>query len=526
MSRFKRPAPEVSPEALAEPELGRGTAIALVAGFVLLLAGVPLHQAWCELRAGTPVHALDLLRKPPHLSDFRLHDEGNPLRAFEQSLVDASIARKALAPQVQALLSGALGAGSDYVVRGRGDWLFYRPCVDYVSGPAFLTERAQIPPSPTHVDVGPLEAIARLQADCRAAGVRLVLMPTPEKNQLQLAELTGEPLGALPQNADDERFLAAVRALGVELFDPTPQLLPLAREGRAFLHQDTHWTPEAMDAVAAALAARLREQGPYAPQRAWHSRPSPVRRNGDLVFNLRLPADQQLFPPETANVEQVIADDGAPFQSERGAEVLLVGDSFTNIYAQADMGWGESGGLAAHLAMHLGAGVDSIAVNAGGASDARRQLAARPDPLAGKKVLIWQFGARDLAERNWEAIPIHAKPRPAADASGPLVVLAVLQTRPSLPPSSTLYANARVFLKYDVKRVLSGHYQGRSLLVEVPVLRDRKPLASLAYRVGEVQQLTLVEKVPQEWDGQPVVDETGEYDLAPLWGEKVESHSE
>lgn len=513
---------KLEPEDLARPQLERGAAYALAAGFVLLLAGVPIHQALTELRQDGQVRALQLLRETPQLSDFALDDRGNPLRAFEQSLVEASIPRRAARPRLQALLTGALGAGNASVVLGRGGWLFYRPGIDYVSGPGFLSERAALSGARSRADVGPLAAISRFQADCRAAGVRLVLMPVPEKNQLCFEHLTGSPSSALPRSADYLELLARLRTMGVEVFDPTPVLAQAAHENRAFLRQETHWTPQAMDAVAAALAHHLRGSVSLAASRSgWTTARKPITRLGDLVYNLQLPPDQALFAPETAIIEPVQTPAGAPFESDRDAEVLLLGDSFSNVYAQADMGWGEHAGLAAHLALHLGSPVDAIAVNAGGASESRRQLAARADPLAGKKVVVWEFVARDLSERNWEEIPMRGKPRPAAASRGPLVVLAKLLTRPSLPPASTLYANARVFLKYEVKRVLSGRYGGAAVLVQVPVLRDRQPLPSLHYRVGALQELTLAEKVPDEWEGQPVVDDTGEYDLAPLWGAAV-----
>ena len=148
----------------------------------------------------------------------------------------------------------------------------------------------------------------------------------------------------------------------------------------------------------------------------------------------------------------------------------------------------------------------------------------RTSPFFFTQNVIWEFVLRDLSERNWQVIPIRSRPRPPVEAKGgALVVLAELLTRPSLPPANTLYANARVLLKYRVKQVVSGKFDGPEVLIQVPVLQDRKPLPSLRYRVGAVQRLTLTSAVPAAWEGQPVVDETGEYDLSPMWGERVEA---
>ena len=69
-------------------------------------------------------------------------------------------------------------------------------------------------------------------------------------------------------------------ARGVSVFDPTPLLLG----PEAYLATDTHWRPEAMERVAAALARRLEEQGalaPAAPVR-YARAARPARHFGDL----------------------------------------------------------------------------------------------------------------------------------------------------------------------------------------------------------------------------------------------------
>ena len=92
------------------------------------------------------------------------------------------------------------------------------------------------------------------------------------------------------------------------------------------------------------------------------------------------------------------------------AEVLLLGDSFTNIYSLHAMGWGQSAGLAEHLSAALAQPLDVIARNSDGAFAARqilqRELAAGRDRLSGKKVLIWEFAVRELACGDWKHIPL------------------------------------------------------------------------------------------------------------------------
>ena len=87
------------------------------------------------------------------------------------------------------------------------------------------------------------------------------------------------------------------------------------------------------------------------------------------------------------------------------ADVLLLGDSFTNIYSLASMGWGDSAGLAEQLSYALGRPLDRIVQNDDGAFATRALLQrAGPERLAGKRVVIWQFAARELMSGDWKVI--------------------------------------------------------------------------------------------------------------------------
>ena len=83
----------------------------------------------------------------------------------------------------------------------------------------------------------------------------------------------------------------------------------------------------------------------------------------------------------------------------------MLGDSFANIYSLASMGWGDSAGLVEHLSYALGRPVDRILQNDDGAF-ATRDILRRDGParLAGKRVVIWQFAARELAFGDWRVI--------------------------------------------------------------------------------------------------------------------------
>jgi alginate O-acetyltransferase complex protein AlgJ len=133
---------------------------------------------------------------------------------------------------------------------------------------------------------------------------------------------------------------------------------------------------------------------------------------------LKLPEDQQVFAPQSVVVHQVQDAAGTPWEADANADVLLLGDSFSNIFSLEGMGWGASAGLGPQLALSLGRPVDVIAQNDSGAFATRqalsRELEAGQDRLAGKRVVVWEFAARELSVGDWK--PMKFANPPASEA--------------------------------------------------------------------------------------------------------------
>jgi alginate O-acetyltransferase complex protein AlgJ len=87
--------------------------------------------------------------------------------------------------------------------------------------------------------------------------------------------------------------------------------------------------------------------------------------------------------------------------------VLVLGDSFANIYSLESMGWGTSAGLVEHLSHQLERPVDRMVQNAAAAFATREMLArAGPQRLASKRVVIYQFAVRELAFGDWKRLDL------------------------------------------------------------------------------------------------------------------------
>jgi hypothetical protein len=391
-------------------EVARPVAWALVGSFLLAIVALPLGQLYLEQSAEEESPLLDLLRREPTAEN---------LRQVEHDLEEASYAKAFVQPRLQLLLTQLGRVGNRRAVVGRDGWLYYTPGVLHVAGPGFLNPDVQrqrelgeraADEAPIHAD--PRPAILDFNAALARRGIRLVLMPVPDKAAVEAASLhaRGRP-SRLPDNPDLERFLAELRAGGVAVFDAR-ELLPGAEQGPAFLVQDTHWTPAWMEHVARALGAFVSELGVLgaAPEPALHADEQSAERVGDLVDMLKLPEEQAVFQPQAVRIHPVLDAQGNPWEPDPNAEILLLGDSFTNVFSLEGMGWGAAAGLGPQLALALQRPLDVIAQNDSGAYVTRRalarELAAGNDRLAGKRVVIWEFAARELSAGDWQRIEL------------------------------------------------------------------------------------------------------------------------
>ena len=428
-----QPLPEI-----AHTEMGRRPARLFVAACLLSLLYMPLAQhvlpsgdEW-GLRAGPfddlvagvgEIGAGDTFfranrRLKQHMDDF------------ERELERISHLKEQAFPTTQWLLLAWGGAGNERVYPGDGGWLYLRSGFDYLTGPPFLDpsvlrrRKLDAPAWQPAIEPDPRPAILDFASQLKERGIHLVILPAPTKPMIHpepLAPGLDPAAGEGLHNPSFEAFRAELEAAGVTVFDPAPAMVRARRETGLdqYLRTDSHWSPEGLDTVAGALADRVRRLDlPFAaiPSRqrrangtpSWRRQEQPIESVGDLERVLLLPPWQKLFEPQTALTQRVVSPAGRPWRSDLRAEILLLGDSFANVYAQPDVGWGRSAGLAEQLSYFLQRPVDRLAINAGGASGTRRRLAEEiasgRDRLAGKKLVIFQFAARDLAMGDWQLV--------------------------------------------------------------------------------------------------------------------------
>ncbi|MFN2446049.1 MAG: hypothetical protein ABR606_10795 [Vicinamibacterales bacterium] len=449
MSTSTHPESPLDREHIAHIEVGNtnvspGIARSLVLWFLLMLAALPSVEwvgaddaesrgapsAWAHL-SGLPEVMADRLAAlhagVPEASHWTRIVTANravleALSAFETALEDDSPVGRLLRPPTQVVLSGWLGVGNERVYAGRDGWLFYRPDVEYITGRGFLEpqqlERRARSASEfeTVPQPDPRPAIRQFKRDLDARGIKLVVMPTPVKSTVHPDRIAPAyhferaPL----QNASYAAFLDDIAREGVLLFDPASEVARAREESSEppYLATDTHWRPEAMQRVAEALTAFLARHVtlPSVQPPGYRVEPREARQIGDTTAMLDLPAGQTLYPPERVALRFVVGPNGDPWRPSRDADVLVLGDSFSNVYSLSTMGWGESAGFIEQLSYVLQRPVDRIVQNDQGAQATRvllsRETGGSSDRLAGKRVVVWQFAARELAFGNWTVIPL------------------------------------------------------------------------------------------------------------------------
>jgi len=414
----KLPREEEADLALKNTKFAPGTRQTLIALFLLTIVAVPAIQLVGEFRAAGSISRMPMLSIFESLP-WLPHSED--LKRVERTLENESLVSQWLLPRVQYLLTVLLGAGNEQVYLGHDPWLFYRADVDQVIGPPFLDPvRMKHRLQTSRVQPDPIQAIVDFRNQLAARGIDLVVLPVSVKPSVEGEMLAvsnanrTQASGALPNPSFNE-FKARLEREKVRLFDPARFLMERGRNGHRYLETDTHWRPETMELVAERLADFLQ-----LPVAAGSTSPSIIEKEivarGDIAALLKLSRGDKFFPLEKVTIRQVVTGN-ALWRPSKEADVLLLGDSFSNIFSFEAMGWGESAGFAEHLSFALRRPIDCILRNSDASFATREilsnELARGRDRLAGKKLVIWEFAARELSFGNWKLLdlkPGEAKP--------------------------------------------------------------------------------------------------------------------
>lgn len=539
--------------ALKSTRFTPGACALLVTLFLLTLAAVPVLQFVSEFqnaRPGSSLPMFDVFKVLPSWTKIRnvrslaelweLLPRANEIKSAEKAMENESVVSLWLRPRLQAILTEDLHAGSEQVYPGHDGWLFYRPDVDYITGPPFLeaTQLKQRGKTPG-VEPDPINAIVDFRNQLAARGIDLIVMPVPVKACVDSEMMVGNASQKkLLQNESFDDFKALAERRGVQVFDPAPLLMERkAKEGGAplYLATDTHWRPETMEWVARQLAGRLGSRGPLQGE-GLRVAEKEISAYGDILTMLKLPAGDNFYHPQKVAIQQVLIGN-ALWHSNSEARVLLLGDSFCNIYSLEPMGWGESAGFGEHLSRALGGQpIDCILRNSDGSFATREilshELARGRDRLAGKKVVVWEFAVRELSFGNWKLLDMktgHAQPTHflSPKPNEETVVSGTVQAVSPVPLAGSVPYKDHIFTVHlvDVTGPPNAENESLQALVCLWSMRDNQWTPAARLRPGDriTARLRAWADVAAQYEkiNRSEIDDPAVQLEEPVWGEMM-----
>jgi len=331
---------------------------------------------------------------------------------------------------IQALHQG----NRDVFVSRETPWLFDGRELDALTGTGAL--KPEITDRYARTSMAAEEVIAFAQ-QLKERGIPLLLIPLPMKASLYPEYITGTdpefseaPLYHPCQPELYERFAKA----GIDVQDVTDAFLQLKeRKKLLFLKQDTHWTPDAMQELARAIAAHVKKKYPgvATPDRLILDAKAPDAQDyGDLAQRLHQAAPGAAYTPQSTVLLTF-----PTLENDPHSNLVLLGGDDARVFDDPTLGFVPSqqppaqplrASFAQHLAVYLGKPLDVYTARADATQAPRQALAQRLDnDVHAKQLVIWLLPARDLvlppsARVQWSSVQFNEARKPS-EAIAPAV---------------------------------------------------------------------------------------------------------
>jgi alginate O-acetyltransferase complex protein AlgJ len=291
----------------------------------------------------------------------------------------------------------------EMAVEGRDGWKFLGKELRHISVGKFWGDAAadvSRASKPEWAD--PIPAIIDFYEQLDKAGIKLILAPVPPKAIVYPDMLVD---GAVPEPRLDvhlQEFYKLLTEKGVKVIDVTGALIAARAEAGPALYckTDTHYSPRACEMIAELVKKEIGDPEwlTGAASEGFETSAGTRDINGDLGGT------------ETLAVKVVRGKEGGA-TTDRASPVILLGDSHCLVFSLGGDMHGAEAGLADQLAAELGIPVDLLGVRGSGATPARlslmRRAAGDEAYMAGKKVVVWCFTAREFTEsQGWRKVPV------------------------------------------------------------------------------------------------------------------------
>lgn len=503
---------------VGQTDISRWGSIVLTIVFLFLISIVPVVQVILELSetnedGGEVIpRILGVVNLAPDMSNssdiLGFLPKKKDIADFESTIENNSFLLKNLLPWMQTLFC-RIGLGNAKAYIGHEGWLFYAPDLEHVAGKNFLgrefmtLRKKKTPEENSDFEPDPRKAILQFKEELQKRGIKLILLPVPVKPSVYPEKLAGSfrDNSKIIHNPGFAPWKEEMEKSGVDVF-PVDRVFTQFKKiqgEKLFLKTDTHWTPEAMEQVALGLADYLVTNKYLQPgEFSFDKQQRRISSHGDIQKMLKLPEGETSYPQE-----EVLVNIYSPRGNIAGivsSEVLLLGDSFANIYSDPEMGWGEKGGFAEALSFYLKQPVDTIIRNDNGSFVTRQQLnndlKRGKDLLAGKKVVIWQFASRELSKGDWKLFDYQLNKnatRETARLSGQVSVSGTIEEISSPPaPGSTAYLNSIIAIHLKDVKIDGKSAEPQELILFTFGLRDNKLQEAASWWRGKKLEIEAV----------------------------------
>lgn len=249
---------------------------------------------------------------------------------------------------VQWVFTHALTEGNREVFLGRDGWLFDQRELDRL---------VHARRDGNEVQAGLIKLAARLKSQ----DTQLLVIAIPERAGLYPEQIRPGRYANAVRLDDESVKLGELKAAGVDVLDMTDALWEFREKEQAFFAQDSHWTPEAMKAVALTVNKHVREKSPRLA-----STETPIINATILELSDAGDLARRLDPLHATNL---LGEEGADLISIQGIEpsgkspIVLHGGEWMRVYDDAKLSFGGGGqppnaGFATQLATLLGRPLD------------------------------------------------------------------------------------------------------------------------------------------------------------------------
>ena len=450
--------------------------------------------------------------------------------------------------QSQALLTSAAGEGNRKVHLGRGEWLFYKPEITSLHGWGPLKREPFSPmkdPGVAKLRMAK-DVVLEFAAQLKERDVPLLLVPVPVKPMIYPEFLSSKKFTAPVYHPDQLSLYEQLRAAGIDVLDLAPEMWKLKLRKQVFLQQDTHWTPDAMKLMAESIAKHIRTKYPQALVPLTETPIVDARildrsSHGDLVGLLDIASPARLFGQEQVTLVSISGMDPSA-----KSPVALLGDSFVNVFDDPALGFAPESepaksqrmkaGFGNQLAILLNEPLDVMAVNGGGSTAARQELARRfDDEVRAKKLVIWVIACRDLllsppaardANVKWERVEFNTRtsdgraPAIASPDAGKIIIEAKLVSKSKLQDANgTPYTHALHTAVYELQKVVSGGFTGTDWIALQWTFKNKQLQPAANAAPGKSYRLMLVPEtaMPPEAKGVNTSDDYTDRFTADRW---------